>query len=381
MHIFGTDSDSPPSWAGSLTNLKILKVSGFLIGLLILRACLISPEPESGDAPQESSPLQVEMSDPTPLGILYGPPTPQRLWRELDNPRVYMPTGSGRVASASYGSVRTQSSGRASFHEGVDIAPVRWERGRAQDPISAAADGEVAYINRIAGNSSYGRYVVLRHEDALGDVYTLYAHLASVDPSLSTGSLIRRGDTLGVMGHSSTLGIPRQRSHLHFELCLMLNPDFHRWYRGQNLSPDHQAYHGYNLAGLNPHLLLSTLHEREEVPFSFAHAVTQTETAWTVLVRTRQKPRYFDHYPTLWSGGPPEYGAVILNVSESGAVLSGRPAALEQADRLGRNTTEILEVIPEALGRNGLRHIQKRGDTWQLARNGERWLEILLYRP
>ncbi len=379
-HDPSVDPTPPP--LGSLTNLKILKVTALLIALLILRTCLNAPDtpvvPDS--SPATDSLLQVEMAEPADPGNLFSPPTLQRRWQETDNPEVYMPTGSGRVESASYGSVRTQSSGRASFHEGVDIAPLKWVNGKARDEVFAVADGEVAYINRVAGNSSYGIYLVIRHPDPVGEVYSLYAHLASVRKDLSSGDPVNRGDELGIMGHSSTLGIPRQRSHLHFELCMMLNPDFHRWYRAQNLTPDHRRYHGYNLAGLNPHLLLSSLHGREEVPFSFAGALQQTETAWTILIRTDRVPRYFDQYPDLWEGPPPGHGAIMLEVSESGVILAGRSATAEEARKLGTQSTRILSVQEDVLGRNGLRHIRERNGSWQLARNGERWLDILLYR-
>lgn len=361
----------------------MVEIAVFLVLLLIARSCLRSPRPETDtgtEAAPSSTAVQVEMAAPSPPGPLFGPPTPQRSWKEVDNPKVYMPTGSGRVISASYGSVRTRSSGLASFHEGVDVAPVEWERGRATDPIFAVADGEVAYINKVGGNSSYGIYVVLRHPDPVGDVYTLYAHLASVDDALRTGNPVSRGDTLGIMGHSSTLGIPRQRSHLHFEICMMLNPEFRRWYRSQKLKPDHNRYHGFNFTGLNPHLLLSRLHERDSAPFTFQEALNQTESAWTIAIATPHRPLYFRMYPDLWKGGSAVGDAIVLEVSESGAILSGRAAEPAEVEALGRSKTRILEVNPDVLGRNGTRHILKRNGTWSLGSNGERWLEILLFR-
>lgn len=384
MEPFDTSSDSPHPPYGGLTNARILKFTCILILLLLLRNCFDSeeqPAEEPDSTATDSAIIQVEMAEPKPLGATYGPPTPQTLWQETDNPKVFMPTGSGRVQSAHYGSVRTQRSGRASFHEGVDIAPTVWSRGRAQDEIFAVNDGKVAYINRVGGNSSYGIYIVLEHEDPLGSVYTLYAHMASVTKSLRAGDPVQRGDSLGVMGHSSTLGIPRQRSHLHFELCLMLNPEFNRWYRSKKLTPNHQRYHGYNLVGLNPHFLLSQLHEREETRFSFEQALEQTQRAWTILIKTPRKPNYFSHYKDLWQGPAPQYGAIVLDVSESGVILAGRSASSEQSQELGTKKTMILDVDTEALGRNGVRHIQKISGKWQLRSNGDRWLEILLYRP
>lgn len=366
------------------TLLRLAEVIVLLSSLFLIRACLTESPRSSGEPSQEEAPsaiVQVKMTEPQPIGPLFGPPTPQRMWKHTEDPKVYMPTGSGRVISASYGSVRTRSSGRASFHEGVDVAPITWKNGRAQDPIFAVGDGRVVYINRVGGNSSYGAYVVISHQSSVGEFYTLYAHLASVPKELSEGDAVERGDTIGIMGHSSTLGIPRIRSHLHFEICMMLNPHFKRWYRTQKLPAIHGKYHGHNLAGLNPHLLLSRLHDRENVPFSLAEALEETRTAWTLLVRTRRKPEYFTQYPARWNGGGLDSGAMILEVSESGVILSGRAATAEEIDEAGSQKTKVLQVDTEVLGRNGVRHVQQRSGEWRLASNGERWLEILMYHP
>ncbi|MEM7395078.1 MAG: hypothetical protein AAF492_22330, partial [Verrucomicrobiota bacterium] len=109
---------------------------------------------------------QLEPAVPVTPPLTIGFPTAQtNLTRRMDK-TVFMPTGSGRVMSAHYGSTRTDSSGRPSFHEGVDIGPMaRDRRGRATDKILAVADGTVAYANRRSGNSNYGIYIVLEHED------------------------------------------------------------------------------------------------------------------------------------------------------------------------------------------------------------------------
>lgn len=378
-------TSAKPSPFGSSSRIKVLEGVILLVALLAVRACLRQPsevsEPALLPAADLSDPIRIEMAEPEPLEAWYGPPTPQRMWNEVDNPQVYMPTGSGRIISASYGSVRTNSSGRASFHEGVDIGPTRWERGRATDAIFAVADGEVAYINRAGGNSSYGIYVVIAHQDRIGEVYTLYSHLASVPKSLSQGDTVTRGQEIGIMGHSSTLGIPQQRSHLHFEICMMLNPDFLRWYQSKKLTPSHDRYHGFNLIGLNPHLLLTRLHDRDEARFSFAEALRLTPTAWTLLLATDRLPSYFQKYPTLWQGDLYYRGPLVMEVSESGAPLSGRPATPEEIETLGTRKTRVLEVNTEVLGRNGTRHILRQNGVWDVASAGERWLEILLYRP
>ncbi|MGA0334022.1 MAG: M23 family metallopeptidase, partial [Kiritimatiellia bacterium] len=269
---------------------------------------------------------------------------------------------------------------RATFHEGVDIAPVKKDsRGRALDPVYAISDGEVAYVNRVAGNSSYGIYVVLKHQDEVGPVYSLYAHLASVPSQIQAGKKLAMGDEIAVMGHTSTIGIPVQRSHLHLELCMMLNPSFDKWYRKQKLKPDHGRYHGFNFAGLNPKKLLIPLSGKEQIPFSFQQTLQETEPAWQLLLRTTKRPRYFSMYPQLWQGSPYRGRAMLLSVSESGIPLSGRNADEEEIRKLGSSDSLVSSVNEAVLGRNGTRHILKNRGQWILGANGKRWLEILIY--
>ena len=99
-------------------------------------------------------------------------------------PGTFQPTAAGNLESALFGSVRTVKVGAhlfPSFHEGVDIAPLqRGARGMPLDEIHAVAAGTVGYINHVTGNSNYGKYIVLLHDDPIGRVYTLYAHLSVV---------------------------------------------------------------------------------------------------------------------------------------------------------------------------------------------------------
>lgn len=361
-----------------------------VLGLLLTGIGISHRRPEAPEPPaavledrenhrQEEEQILIALPTPLPPWPAFTHPTPQRNWDETENPKVYMPTGSGRVASAGYGSVRTNSSGRASFHEGVDIAPVEWSRGRAVDAVFAASDGRVAYINRTAGNSSYGIYVVLEHQDDVGEVYTIYAHLASVPKELKAGQQVKAGQEIAVMGHSSTLGIPVQRSHLHFEMGMMLNPDFDKWYRKKKMTPNHGKYHGFNFTGFDPRLMLVPLAGKEQLPFSYLEILKTKPPAWELVVKSRGRPRYFSKYPELWQGEAYAGKAFHLRVSESGIPLSGRNATAEEIRRLGTASTRVLEVYPEVLGRNGLRHVVKSGGSWKLGSNGTRWFEILMY--
>ena len=126
-------------------------------------------------------------------------PTPHPAWNEGRPAASFLQhAGSGDPASGGFGGVR---SGGTKFHEGIDIPPVaRDRRGEATDDIFAAMAGVVRHINASAGDSGYGRYVVLEHPEETPGVYTLYAHLAKIAPGLRVGERVQRGVRRGVRG-------------------------------------------------------------------------------------------------------------------------------------------------------------------------------------
>lgn len=369
----------------------LFRKHGWWLGLvlvldLILAGCWLTRSQPAPDlaASSELEPTVVEPPpepEPEP-GFQIGFPTPQIRLVETNSLEVYMATGSGRVESAWYGSVRTRkyrNSYLPSFHEGVDIAPTaRDSRGRALDDVFAVADGTIGYINRVAGNSSYGIYVVLLHESRLGEVFTLYAHLASASDSLRAGQPVARGDIIGRMGHTSTLGIPVQRSHLHFEFGTVLNRRFETWFRGKKLKPNHGMLHGYNLAGLNPMGLFEWMGQGR--PFDPLNYIKDAPVAFRMLVPTDTLPDYYQRYPVLWIGDTTTRGAMVMEVSEGGVPLFARAATDEEKARINNRKPVVLEVFPEILGRNGERLVVQRNGDWQPGRKSEQWLEILLYR-
>ncbi len=343
------------------------------------------PQIQAGAETRLSSPsadwaVTVDIPE-APRGLRYSFPTPQTNLHDLENPAVYMPTGSGRVISAHYGSTRTNSAGRPVFHEGVDIAPTRRDRAQnALDPIFAVADGIVAYANRIAGNSTYGIYVVLTHEDEFGQFYTLYSHLSSVESGLRPGQVILKGEPLGVMGHTSSFGIPVQRAHLHFEIGVINNMHFDTWYRGKQRTPNHGNWHGHNLTGIDPMLLLLRLDPETETRFSMLDAIGELPVAYSLAFHAPGQLDYFRRHPMLWEDAPFGGGVMVVDFCQAGTPLSGRAATEEEARGVTARNPKVLETHAEALGRNGRRKIARSGNNWTLTSWGSEWLEILLYR-
>jgi hypothetical protein len=210
------------------------------------------------------------------------------------------PTVSGKPESALFGMVRDD---QQRFHEGVDIRPsARGPNGEPLDRVFSAMKGSVAYINQEL-NGPYGKYVILYHPEAELPVYTLYAHLASIEKTLKVGDKLAKGTAIATMGHTSTSpnAIPKERSHLHFEIGVMLSANFGNWY---NVQPDHRGspnqhgiWNGQNLAGFDPVPVLA----RSSV--NLLDTVRQLPTALAVTMRTKRPPDFVLRYPGLLAPG------------------------------------------------------------------------------
>jgi len=93
--------------------------------------------------------------------------------------------------------------GASTWHPAIDIGT----NGKAGIPAYAAGSGTVEIIYREnEGYGRYGNFVAIKHDD---DLYTHYAHLASID--VQEGQQISRGDKVGIIGGTGGFAI-----HLDF---------------------------------------------------------------------------------------------------------------------------------------------------------------------
>ncbi|MDR1789979.1 MAG: M23 family metallopeptidase, partial [Opitutaceae bacterium] len=224
-------------------------------------------------------------------------PTPNRAWLDGRGIAEYIqPTVSGDPASGLFGGWR---SGGNQFHGGVDLLPVsRDARGEAADPVFAAMPGVVRHTNTRAGDSSYGRYIVIEHTGTEPAALTLYAHLAAV--SVAPGDVVKAGQVVGKMGRSAGgYSIPRERAHLHFEICLRLTDNFQAWYDRQKFgSPNkHGVWNGLNMARLDPLAFLNAC--REGRTRGLAEWLRGMEEAARVRVAAARTPDFVTRYPAL----------------------------------------------------------------------------------
>jgi len=318
------------------------------------------------------------------------PPTPQQNLLNPDDPGVLQPTGSGRLISAKFGSTRTGKNLRAVFHEGVDIAPTERDRkGKALDSIFATAEGRVAFVNSSSGRSNYGKYIVLEHADpSLGKipqrdgtfkiptVYTLYAHLADIRFGIRQGQTVSPGDVLGTMGHSSNSRIPQSRSHVHWEIGLLLNSRFERKAREEKMKPDFGNYHGHNLFGIDPLDFFAV--QSRDPGLTMGSYLAALPPACEVILRGKY-PNFFQRYPTLWKGEKYDESPMLMELSESGIPISGRNANAAEIKKLGNQRRAVYRVFPDVLGRNGKGYLIQSKGRWKFSAKGLRWSEILFY--
>lgn len=102
------------------------------------------------------------------------------------------------------------------YHNGIDFS----YGGIYNDPIPAAADGEIMLCNYF---DDWGNYVRIRHSPRNGNtLWTGYAHMIRL-PNWKVGDKISQGDTVGRVGTTGLSTGP----HLHFETAengVRINP-------------------------------------------------------------------------------------------------------------------------------------------------------------
>ena len=250
------------------------------------------------------------------------------------------PTASGRVESGLFGCVRN---GGTRFHEAIDLRSLeRDAKGESTDQVFAAFDGIVRHVNRVAGNSSYGRYVVIEHVQAVPAVYTLYAHLRSVPQHISPGETVTRAQVIGTMGRSSGgYRIPRERAHLHFEIGLQLTTNFQSWYNWKKFGSrnTHGPWNGMNLTGFNPLAFYDAF--RDRVVHTFGEFIAISTPAVVVRVAVAEVPDFVRRYPSLVSSPFEERSIAGWEVTFDQHGLPFKWTALDAAEVAGMMSREV----------------------------------------
>src|ERR1043166_5856878 len=206
--------------------------------------------------------------------------------------------------SGGFGCVRTEG---WQMHEGLDIKCLQRDaHGEPADPVSAAADGTVTYINTHSALSNYGNYIVLRHEVDGLEVYTLYAHLHEARSGLKPGQPVKTGEVIATMGRTSNTrqAISKERAHVHFEIDFLLNERFASWQKNAHPGErnDHGEWNGQNLVGIDPQKVLLEEHAQGD-KFSLVNFVRHETELCRVLARTPHLS-WARRYPQLVTPNP-----------------------------------------------------------------------------
>lgn len=293
-------------------------------------------------------------------------PTPNTAYFDGKPIEEYIqPTVSGEATSGLYGCVR--SSGYQ-FHEGLDLMPIcARDHGEPTDEIYAAMDGVVRHIAARAGESNYGRYIVLEHPGSTPMCYSLYAHLSSVRAGLKVGDTVKRGDVIAIMGHTTSgHAIPRDRAHLHFEMGLMATRGFQTWYGGKKFgSPNlHGDWNGMNLMGFDPRDFFDRF--RAKRVDDVGEYLAQLPVAVKVRVAVGRTPDYAVRYPSLVKCELP-LGTLTagweIECYWTGLPLSLRPLTAAELAGQRPGTVRILEVNhEEAVNHRAIVLVHGRGN-------------------
>jgi len=286
-------------------------------------------------------------------------PTPNTAYLEGKPYEAYVqPTVSGELTSALFGCVRSSGT---QFHEGLDLKPIsRDRRGEATDEIFATMAGVVRHVNVRAGDSGYGRYVVIEHTHLRPAVVTLYAHLSAVAPGLKAGDAVALGQVIGTMGRSAGgYTIPKERAHLHYEIGVMMTRRFQSWYDWKKFGSRNEQglYNGMNIMGIDPLDFFGAFRARRVNNFE-EYFAQMPAVAW-VRIATAQVPDFVERYPELLTSPMPAEGVSgwDMKVNATGLPFSWTPLPAADVTGMRENEVRLIEVDADALRNSRCRSI------------------------
>ncbi len=257
------------------------------------------------------------------------------------------------------------------FHEGLDIKPVhRDAKDEPTDEVRSMAAGEVVHTSMSAGQSNYGKYVVIRHDWGEGPFCSLYAHLSEI--KCTEGQKVEPGTVIAIMGHTGA-GIDRRRAHTHTELNMFLSSRFAELHDRAGPSPNfHGNWNGLNLTGLDLGALY--LEHVKNPNLSVAEFVKKTEPYFRVAVPGTAEMEIVKNYPWLCPGGVPASNPPSWQVTFSawGLPLKAEP---------GTAPVEVVQVVwvkPSSIPHFYQSHhyLNGVGDSAKLTKDGEAYLRL-----
>jgi len=353
---------------------KGLVAAVVLAGFLVTGCHRTNPLESSASA---ASPTAEETAEKGPAFLF--PTANRELLKSGGETNFFTPTGPGRPwTGGAFGCVRN-SGGR--MHEGIDIfCQKRDAKGEPIDKVRASRAGTVVHVSGNVAASNYGKYVVLRHElDGL-PVYSLYAHLRSIEEGLAVGDELAAADLIGVLGRTANTreGIVKARAHLHFEIGVWANSNFNgwfdRWYKdGKNL---HGNWNGLNLLGLDA---AEILRQADAGRFKLLDHLKSQPVICRVRVH-QTKLDWVERFPQLLADeGEGKISAWDLDLNFNGVPVRMQPVRGEV--KTGGAKYALLEVDAKVRAKypcSGL--VFRKGSRWVFTSKGNRAMDLLLFQ-
>jgi peptidoglycan LD-endopeptidase LytH len=320
-------------------------------------------------------------ASPLSFGQPFHLPTANRaLFEKGAEEKFFVGTAGKPWPSGTFGCVRSEG---YQMHEGLDIRSLKRDRrGEPLDAVMASCAGTVVYVNKRAGASNYGKYVVVRHSIEGMEVYTLYAHLSDFVVGLAAGKQVKAGEVMATMGRTTNTRerITPDRAHVHFEINLFVSDRFSAWFRkGHATQPDdHGIWNGMNLLGLDPRLIL--LEQQAQGPkFSLVKFVKSRPELCRVIVRdaTFSFPK---RYPMLIRPNPlaQKEGVAAYEIALDANAMPIQLTPRAASELKSKQRYQLFSVNAAEENRNPCRKlVARRGHAWELTNQGINFLDLL----
>ncbi len=215
------------------------------------------------------------------------------------------------------------------FHEGIDICPMhRDAKGNPLDDVCAIAEGQVVHISPVAGQSNYGKYVVVEHQWENSAVLSLYAHLSEI--RVKPGDKVGPGAVLGRMGFTGA-GIDRTRAHCHLEIGMLMSARYEDWHKKFGGGVNRQGnYNGMNITGGDAARFF--IEHKTNPELEFSDFIASTPVYFKVTVPSRGTPDFVKRYPWIIRVAPVENcPSWEISFSNTGLPLAFNPSQREVA--------------------------------------------------
>jgi murein DD-endopeptidase MepM/ murein hydrolase activator NlpD len=260
------------------------------------------------------------------------------------------------------------------FHEGIDVSPVRRDAsGEPLDDVRAIESGRVVHVSRAERDSNYGFYAVARHEVEGTPVYTIYAHLASVD--VEPGQNVTKGARLGRLGYTGA-GIDKRRAHLHLEIAVLWHDQFETWHAANFPTPNkHGIYNGINMMGLDVAELF--LAQRKNPGLTLPQFVRGQKPFFRVQIPDSPHFQLPRRYPWLVDGGTRDARSWIVAFT-----AAGFPVSIKSSEE-SITAPRVVWAAPSAFSYEKVTRSLLSGRTGKprLGESGQKLLSLLSWDP